>query len=84
MTYCDINDILSRINVCTAGRPRQRRHSTPSMGGRHDNNLCATRVKSAGNMIGYKPRQGKGVSISIGDIVLLGNQVSYHGNMNGL
>jgi len=52
------------------------------MGGHHDTSVYTTRVKSAGNMIGYKSScQGKGVSVAIGDIVLLGNQVRYHGHI---
>ena len=55
------------------------------MGGRHDTSVYTTRVKSAGNMIGYKSScQGKDLSVAIGDIVLLGNQVHYHGNIEAL
>ena len=59
-------------------KTKQRRHSTPTMRGHDNTTLYTTRVKSAGNMARCKSIGDvkHGVAIAIGDIVLLGDQVT--------
>ena len=54
-------------------KAKQRRHSTPTIGGHVNTTQYTTRVKSAGNMI--RRSTGEVVTVTTGDIVLLGDQV---------
>lgn len=55
---------------------KQRRHSTSAIGAHVNIMHCTARVKSAGNMIGYKSAIDVKKSIKTDDIVLLGDQVT--------
>ena len=70
------NVLLRKRNQVT--KPKQRRHSTPTMRGCDNTTLYTTRVKSAGNMTRCKSISDvkDGVAIATGDIVLLGDQVT--------
>lgn len=59
-------------------KPKQRRHSTPTMRGCDNTTLYMARVKSAGNMTRCKSIGDvkDGVTIATGDVVLLGDQVT--------
>lgn len=55
---------------------KQRRHSTPTMGGYDNTTQYMTRVKSAGNMVRCKSTTDVKERVTAGDIVLLGDQVT--------
>ena len=60
-------------------KPKQRRHSTPNMGGLNNTTMyTTTRVKSAGNIARCKSIGDvkDSVTIATGDTVLLGDQVT--------
>ena len=59
-------------------KPKQRRHSTPTMRGHDDTMWYTARVKSAGNTTRCKSIADikDGVTIATGDIVSLGDQVT--------
>ena len=59
-------------------KPKQRRHSTPNIGGHGDTTMYTTRVKSAGNMARCRSIGDvkDSVTIATGDTVLLGDQVT--------
>lgn len=70
------HNVLLRKHKPVAKPAKQRRHSTPTMGGHNNTTLYTTRVKSAGNMMRCRSIGDVKECVEIGDIVLLGDQVT--------
>lgn len=68
------HNVLLRKHKPVAKPAKQRRHSTPNMGGHNNTTLYTTRVKSAGNMMRCRSIGDVKECVEIGDIVLLGDQ----------